>query len=186
MLFPSCAKLVEESRKIRMKKRAIVLRSRNLIFNLKLLPFLNLENARNFYITAKEYFSDDEFANFHKYFGNTWMNLEDNEYVKFNSSLWSYKGKFEFINSRNNNLISKGSLDEYIFLSNNCCESVNNLINNFIQVNSKVGIDRFETIIKTLFIRLECIRTNNNQMGERFINKKVLYDIPMDIIRKGF
>ena len=77
-------------------------------------------------------------------------------------------------------------MDEYIFLSNNCCESVNNLINNFIQVNSKVGIDRFETIIKALFIRLECIRTNNNQMGERFINKKVLYDIPMDIIRKGF
>ena len=60
------------------------------------------------------------------------MNLEANEYVKFNFSLWSYKGKFEFNNSRNNNLISKGSLDEYIFLSNNCCESVNNLINNFI------------------------------------------------------
>ena len=33
-------------------------------FQIKILPFLNLENARNFYITVKEYFSDDEFANF--------------------------------------------------------------------------------------------------------------------------
>ena len=32
----------------------------------------------------------------------------------------------------------------------NTCKSLNNLINNFIQINSKVGLDKFETIIKTL------------------------------------
>ena len=58
---------------------------------------MNLENARNFYITAKEYFSDDEFANFHKYFGNTWMNLEDNEYVKFNLVYGVTKGNLNLL-----------------------------------------------------------------------------------------
>ena len=101
---------------------------------------MNLENATKFYITLKDYFSDEEFDNFYHYFEFTWLNLDDNENVKFDFNIWSYKGKFEFKNSRNKNLISKGSLDEHVFLSNNCCESVNNLINNFIQVNSKVGI----------------------------------------------
>ena len=45
----------------------------------------------------------------------------------------------------------------YAFLLNNCCESINNLINNFIQVNSKVGIERFATLVKILFIRLNTI-----------------------------
>ena len=52
-------------------------------------------------------------------------------------------------------LINDPILNEYVFGSNNACESLNNLINNFIQINSKVDLDKFETIIKTLFIRLE-------------------------------
>jgi len=53
-------------------------------------------------------------------------------------------------------LISDCLLEEYIFITNNCCESLNDLMNDFIQINARVDIDRFETIIKTLFIRLEC------------------------------
>ena len=37
-----------------------------------------------------------------------------------------------------------------------------------------------------MIIRLECNRTNSNQLGERIINKKVLSDILMNIINMGF
>ena len=69
--------------KLGLRKKAIVLRSINLIFNLKLLPFMDLENARNFYITLKDYFSDEEFDNFYIYIELTWLNLDDNSSVKF-------------------------------------------------------------------------------------------------------
>ena len=53
--------------------------------------------------------------------------------------------------SRNKNLISFGKLEDNIFFSNNCCESLNHLINSYITVNNKVSLSRFEEIIKTLF-----------------------------------
>ena len=46
--------------------------------------------------------------------------------------------KFDFKNARKQVLISKESLDEYLYVSNNCCESLNNLSNNFIQFSSKL------------------------------------------------
>ena len=56
----------------------------------------------------------------------------ENETVKYYFNIWLYDKKFEFKNARKKVLISKESLDGYIFVSNNCCESLNNLINNFI------------------------------------------------------
>ena len=82
-------------------------------------------------------------------------------------------------------MISKQSLDKYKFVSNNYCESLNNLINNFIQVNSKISLNRFETIIKTLFIRKECNRTNENQLGERMIHNRVLSDVFLILLIMG-
>ena len=60
-----------------------------LIFNLKLLPFIDLENARNFYITLKDHFSDEEFDNFYIYIELTWLNLDDNSSVNL-SLIWWY------------------------------------------------------------------------------------------------
>ena len=53
-------------------------------------------------------------------------------------------------------------------------------------MNSKISLSRFETIIKALFIRMECKRTNENQLGERIIHKRVLSDVLLDIINNGF
>ena len=55
---------------------------------------MELENPGKFYITLKGYFSDEEFDNFYHYFEFTWLNLDDNENVKFDFNIWSYKGKF--------------------------------------------------------------------------------------------
>ena len=64
--------------------------------------------------------------------------------------------KFNFYNTGNKVLISESALNKYIFHSNNCCENINNLINNHhIQVHIKVSRDRFETKIKTLFISVK-------------------------------
>ena len=93
------------------------------------------------------------------------MNIDENETVKFDFNLWSYYDKLDFKKERNKFFISKQALDKYIFVSNNCCESLNNLINNLIQANYKISLNRFETIIKTLFIRMERNRTNENQLG---------------------
>ena len=53
-------------------------------------------------------------------------------------------------------LISESALNNYIFLSNKCCARINNLINNYMQSNTKVSLYGFEIIIKTLFIRVQC------------------------------
>ena len=169
-----------------MRKKNIIQKSQNLLFNLKLLPFMPIKQAREFYLKVKEYFDEEIFENFYNYFERTWLNIDENETVKFDFNLWTYYEKFDFKKERNKFLISKQSLDKYIFVSNNCCESLNNLINNFIQVNSKISLSRFETIIKTLFIRMECNRTNENQLGERLIHKRVLSDVLLDIINNGF
>ena len=61
-------------------------------------------------------------------------------------------------------------------------QSVNNLINNFIQINSQVSLAKFETIFKTLFIRLECNRNKDNQKSKRIIHKQVLSDLLLKFI----
>ena len=87
--------------------------------------------------------------------------------------------------SKSEKIIKDSVLDEYVFCSNNACKSVNNLINNFIQINNQVSLAKFETIIKTLFIRLECNRNNANQKSERIIHKQVLSDLLLELINLG-
>ena len=54
----------------------------------------------------------------------TWLNLEDNDDVKFNFDVWSYYNKFDFKTSKKiKTLISEKLLEEYIFITNNCYES---------------------------------------------------------------
>ena len=92
--------------------------------------------------------------NLNHFLKKPWIKLNENYNVKFDYDLWSYFGKYYFKANRKK-LINDSILNEYVFGSNNACESLNNLINNFIQIDSKVGLDKFETIIKTLIIRLE-------------------------------
>ena len=168
-----------------LRKKKIVEHTRVMIFNLKLIPFLKETEAIEFYHKIKDEFDQEEFIPFFDYFERNWLNLSEENDSKYKLDIWSYYGKFYFKETRKA-LISKDVLDKYIFISNNACESVNNLINNFIQINSKVSVDKFEMIIKTLFIRLECNRNNRNQNKERIIHKRVLSDILLEIINSGF
>ena len=57
-------------------------------------------------------------------------------------------------NKKGKKLIDPDRLKDKVFYSNNCFESINHLINSYVDVNNKIGITRFEIILKTLFIRL--------------------------------
>ena len=58
-------------------------------------------------------------------------------------------------------------MEDYIFLSNNICESLNHLINSLIEINQNASISRFETIRKTLFIRMEAVDNQNQDLDKK-------------------
>ena len=111
---------------------------------------MNLDNDRKFYLKVKYYLNEEEFNNFYEYIEHTWLKLDDGEYVKFDFKIWSDINKFNFSNTRNIVLISEFSLDKYIFISNNCCESINKLINNYIQINTKVRLNQNSIYLSTI------------------------------------
>lgn len=98
---------------------------------------------------------------------------------KYKFSIWSYFGKFEF-NGNNNKLVNEDILEEKVFFSNNCCESLNHLINSYIAVNNKVSFLRFEEIIKNLFIRMECGHSRELQNVDRIQIKRKMSDVFLD------
>ena len=134
----------------KLRTKNIITKTRTLIFNLKLLPFMNKDTAIDFYNEIKNTFDDEIFNEFYEYFELTWLNPDINIKTKFEFSLWSYHGKFDFKNQRKKYLISDEALDNYIFVSNNACESLNNLINNYIEINSKVSLIKIRNNIKSI------------------------------------
>ena len=87
-----------KANKLGMRKKNVIHKSRNLIFNLKLLPFMPLDKAREFYFSIKDYFDEEIFSNFYSYFEQTWLNLEDKDPVKYEFKIWTYFEKFDFKN----------------------------------------------------------------------------------------
>ena len=83
-------------------------------------------------------------------------------------------------------LISKKKWEQYVFLSNNTCESLNYLINSFIAINNNVSITRFEIIIKTLFVRLDVSNSLKDQNLEHIERKCQLSDLLIELIKKGY
>ncbi len=82
------------------------------------------------------------------------MNVDNNNFKpKSDFKNWNYHGKFNFQKNRKT-LISNSFLENYLFLSNNSSQSVNNCLNNYIAINYKVLINRFESILKILFLSM--------------------------------
>ena len=76
-------------------------------------------------------------------------------------SLWNYTSKFKFKGTKFS-LFKEGEIDKYIFFSNNAVECFNHLINQCVDINTKVSISKFEEILKFIFIRF----TSNHESGE--------------------
>ena len=86
---------------------------------------------------------------------------------------WKYEEKVDLESSRTE-LLSKKCFEDYVFLSNNACESLNHLINSLIAINHNVTISRFEIILKTLFIRIDSI-DNIKSKFRAYRKKKTIF-----------
>jgi len=72
MLFSSSAMLVEKASSFGLRKKKYIKEIKVMIFNLELIPFMDLETARNFYnLVIKNIPKNDKFDKFLEYFQNT-------------------------------------------------------------------------------------------------------------------
>ena len=94
--------------------------SKNLLFNIKLLLFIDNEKVDDFFQMIKnKYYNSNE--NFFKYFENNYMN---NHILK--NREWNY---FNFIKN-------ESDINKYFF-TNNVCESLNRTLNSFYKYSKK-------------------------------------------------
>ena len=142
--------------------------------------------AINYYKLIKDAYSDkdNKYDNFFEYFESTWLSLEDNCKSKSDFELWSYHNKFNFKGNKNK-LISEDKLNDYVFFTNNCVESFNNLLNKCINYNSKISFAKFEEVIKFVFIRMEGGNDEQNQING-YEEKTLLTDILSELVGYGF
>ena len=76
-------------------------------------------------------------------------------------------------------------MENYVFLLNNAYESLNYLINSLIVIYHNFSVSRFEIIIKTFFIKMDAINSQNQNL-DYLERKRQLSDIIMDLIKCGY
>ena len=93
--FVQC--LWRKASSIGLRKKSNLHKTRVLMINMKILPFLEKDKAIDFYKLIKEEFSEDKYEPFFDYFERTWLNIEDkNAKTKIDFQTWNYTGKFDF------------------------------------------------------------------------------------------
>ena len=156
-----------------------------MIFNLELIPFMDLETARNFYnLVIKNIPKNDKFDIFLEYFQNTWFPIGNNLNTLYDFDLWNYSNKFNFKGNKNS-LFKNGEIDKYVLFSNNAVESFKHLINQCLEKNTRVSISKFEEIIKFIIIRF----TSNNESdinSNKYEEKCFDLDLLRELIEFGY
>ena len=151
-----------------LRKKKNLSTTKAIIFNVKMLPFMNKNDAIEFYKKIKEIPPDnsEEFKTFFEYFENTYLSLEKDIHSKYEFSLWNYTDKIK-IEGNKNSIFKENNYKTNFDFSNNCCESLNHLINEILDVNNNVSTTKFSEIIKFIFIRFNVNREKNNQNKEQ-------------------
>ena len=73
-----------KARNLGLRKKKYIRDTNIILFNLELLPFMNLKEARIFYKTIKDKFSiNSHIENFFDYLEDTWLSLTDSDKTKF-------------------------------------------------------------------------------------------------------
>ena len=149
-----------------LRKKKYIRDTKTILFNLELLPFMNLKEAHIFYKIINDKFSiNSQLENFYDYFEDTWLSLTDSDKTKFDFYMWNYKNKFNFKGNKYK-LLNDDELSNYILFSNNACESFIHLINQCISSNTRVNIVNFEEVLKFIFIRMESNNDSNKKKKE--------------------
>ena len=169
--------------KLGLKKKIYIKNTETILFNIELIPFMDYSHAIKFYKKIREKYNDNsEYDEFFEYIEKNWLSLRGKDKSVYKFSLWSYFEKYD-LEGNNKRLISDSVLEDKVFFSNNCCESLNHLINSYIAVNNKVSFPRFEEILKNLFIRMECGHSRLLQLNERINIKRKMSDVIIDLIK---
>lgn len=124
-----------------MRESTLIIKTKEIILNLKILCFLKVEDVKNYFDTIKQTFykvSDSEIIvdKFIEYFEETWIS---GKHYKIND--WNYYGAITREGSEIN-------LSNKIYLTNNAVEGANSLINSMlnkgkIKVNNKISNFKF-------------------------------------------
>ena len=144
---------------------------------MKMLPFMKEKEAVEFYIKIKDITPSniEEFKIFFEYFENTYLSLDEKSKFKF--SLWN-TNKIK-VKGNENILFKENNFKNNFIFRNNCCESLNHLINEILDVNNNVLMTNFSEVItianygigKTKVINLKDIKKIQNLNNEEEIFK---------------
>ena len=100
--------------------------------------------------------------------------------------MWSYSGKSNFLDYKKI-LISQNNLKEYINFTNNTVESFNHLLNECLSKNTKVSFNKFEEIIKYVFIKFEGnIDSNIKGYTKYTLEYTLISDILRELVNSDF
>ena len=146
------------------------------------------KDAKIYYKLIKDEFSDNDekLAEFYEYSENTWFSLNNPDSTRYSFSLWSQSGKFNFQGNKKI-LISENNLKEYINFTNNAVESFNHLLNECLSKNIKVSFNKFEEIIKYIFIKFEgSIDSNIKGYTKYALEYTLISDILRELVNSDF
>lgn len=167
-------------------RKKIFTLTKTVIFNMKMLPFMKEKEAVEFYKKIKDIppSNIEEYKIFIEYFEKTYLSLDDKEKYKFEFSLQNYTNKIKIEGNKNISFKENNFKNNFNF-NNNCCENLNHLINEILDVNNNVSMTKFSEVIKFLFIRFNVIREKANQRSEQIKVSHKLSDNSLAIANYG-
>ena len=166
-----------------LRKKKYIQNTKLMMFNLELIPFMNLKTAREFYGKLADNIPKlENYEKFLDYFEETWFPKNDSDKPYYEFELWNYSDKFDFKGNKNQ-LIKAGELEKYVLFSNNAVESFNHLINQCLDSNSRVSASKFEEVLKYIFIRFTS--NNENEKNIKYTEKTLISDLLRELVELG-
>lgn len=169
-----------------LRKRKYINDTKLILFNMELLCFMKLEDARNYYkLILDKIPKNNKFDEFIDYFEKSWFPKSESDTTKYDFvygaimiNLISEKQK--------NQLIDSGLLEKYILFSNNAVELFNHLMNKYLDQNTRASISKFEEILKYILILMNSLTNKNDNNVERYAEKTLISDLLREIISLGY
>ena len=134
-----------------LRKKEFIKKSKCLIFNIKLLAFIKVEDIEDSFnfIKNSDIFDDDKYTLFFNYFEKNWINKDTDK--------WNY---FYIIslNQNSNNEVYHNDFDIQLLLTNNAWDTLHSYIKYLISNNNNESVYVFNNVICNLIAKniLDC------------------------------
>ena len=158
--------------KLGLRKKNYINISKSLVFNLKLLAFISIDEVESYYedIKNSNLYNDQKYSDFFKYVDKQW--ISNNNFIK-----WNYHSVLSDLKKSNNDSynVGKNDFDRVILLTNNACETLHSYIRQMISHNTTVNVRVFINIICNLISKNNF--DSNNKRNSKNINKKHCFNL---------